>query len=59
MAEDKSAVKATGFCVKEKRKNAEMANAQIVTMKNGRKAMKGVCAKCGCGMYSILGKDAK
>lgn len=32
-----------------------MADAKEVTMKNGRKAMKGKCSKCGTGMYKILG----
>jgi len=27
-----------------------------VTMKNGRKAMKGKCPTCGTGMFRILGK---
>ena len=43
---------AEGYCVKCKDKR-EMAEAAEVTMKNGRKAMKG---KCGTGMYKILGK---
>ena len=33
-----------------------MASAVQVTMKNGRKAMKGKCPSCGTGMYRILGK---
>ncbi len=45
---------AEGYCVKCKAKR-EMADAKEVTMKNGRKAMKGKCAKCGTGMYKILG----
>ena len=44
-----------GYCVKCKAKS-EMADAKEVTMKNGRKAMKGKCAKCATGMYKILGK---
>ncbi|MEM3126929.1 MAG: DUF5679 domain-containing protein [Candidatus Woesearchaeota archaeon] len=44
-----------GYCVKCKAKS-EMKDAKQVTMKNGRKAMKGKCAKCGTGMYKILGK---
>lgn len=44
-----------GYCVKCKAKQ-EMANAQEVTMKNGRRAMKGTCPVCGTGMYKILGK---
>ena len=46
---------AEGYCVKCKAKR-EMSNAQEVTMKNGRRAMKGVCPTCGTGMYKILGK---
>ena len=34
----------------------EMKDEQKVTMKNGRKAMKGKCSSCGTGMYKILGK---
>ena len=34
----------------------EMSEAKEVTMKNGRKAMKGKCPICGTGMYKILGK---
>lgn len=44
-----------GYCVKCKAKR-EMASAKEVTMKNGRKAMKGQCSKCGTGMYKILAK---
>jgi Zn finger protein HypA/HybF involved in hydrogenase expression len=43
------------YCVKCKAKR-EMADAQEVTMKNGRKAMKGKCPVCGTGMYRIMGK---
>ncbi len=46
--------KSEGYCVKCKAKR-EMADTKTVTMKNGRKAMKGKCAKCGTGMYKILG----
>ena len=44
-----------GYCVKCKAKK-EMAGAKEVTMKNGRKAMKGKCPDCGTGMYRIMGK---
>ncbi|MBN1157129.1 hypothetical protein JXA85_05900 [Candidatus Woesearchaeota archaeon] len=44
-----------GYCVKC-RKMQDMADAKQVTMKNGRKALKGSCSKCGTGMYKILGK---
>ena len=43
------------YCVKCKGKK-EMSDAKQVTMKNGRKAMKGKCPSCGTGMYCILGK---
>jgi len=46
---------AEGYCVKCKAKK-EMKNAKEVTMKNGRKAMKGSCPVCGTGMYRIMGK---
>lgn len=44
-----------GYCVKCKAKQ-EINGAKEVTMKNGRKAMKGNCPKCGTGMFRILGK---
>lgn len=44
-----------GYCVKD-RKKQEMKDTQIVEMKGGRRALKGVCAVCGTGMYRILGK---
>ena len=43
------------YCVKCKSKR-EMNNANEVTMKNGRKAMKENCPSCGTGMFRILGK---
>lgn len=43
-----------GYCVKCKAKR-EMNDASEVTMKNGRKAMKGKCSQCSTGMYRILG----
>ena len=48
----------TAYCVKCKAKQ-EMANEEEVTMKNGRKAVKGKCPVCSTGMYSILGGKAK
>ena len=44
-----------GYCLKCKTKK-EMKDAKEVTMKNGRKAMKGKCLDCGIGMFKILGK---
>ena len=46
---------ADGYCVKCKTKR-EMKDSKEVTMKNGRKAVKGKCSKCGTVMYKILGK---
>jgi len=37
-------------------KKQEMVKTEPVTMKNGRKALKGKCSVCGTGMYKILGK---
>lgn len=45
----------TAYCVKCKAKQV-MKDEQEVTMKNGRKAVKGKCPVCGTGMYCILGK---
>ena len=42
-----------GYCVKCKGKR-EISEGKEVTMKNGRKAMKGKCPTCGTGMYRIL-----
>ena len=43
------------YCVVCKEKK-EIKDAEETTMKNGMKAMKGVCPECGTGMYRILGK---
>ena len=45
----------TAYCVKCKAKK-DISGAEEVTMKNGRKALKGKCPDCGTGMYRILGK---
>ena len=45
---------ATGRCMKCK-VSREMKDTAEVTMKNGRKAMKGVCTVCGTKMFKILG----
>ena len=47
----------TGHCMKCKEKR-EMKDTEEVTMKNGRKAMKGICTTCGTKMFKILGKAA-
>jgi hypothetical protein len=41
------------YCVKCKAKK-EMKDAQKVTMRNGRPAVKGKCPTCGTGLYRIL-----
>ena len=43
-----------GYCVKCKA-SKEMKDTEQVTMKNGRRAMKGKCTDCSTGMYKILG----
>lgn len=45
----------TARCMKCK-ENRDMKDASEVTMKNGRKAMKGSCTVCGTNMFRILGK---
>jgi hypothetical protein len=44
-----------GYCMKCKAKS-EMKDTQEVVMKNGRKALKGKCAKpsCGTSMFKIM-----
>ncbi|MBI2011989.1 hypothetical protein HYS91_04430 [Candidatus Daviesbacteria bacterium] len=42
------------YCVKCRQKR-DANNTEEVTMKNGKKAMKGVCSVCGTGMYRIGG----
>lgn len=44
-----------GYCVKCREKR-EMKDAKEVDMKGGRRAMSGVCVKCGTKMFKILGK---
>ena len=41
------------YCVKCKAKR-EMKDGKEVTFKNGRKAMQGLCVKCGTKMIRIL-----
>lgn len=42
------------YCVKCKAKR-EMKDAKEVTMKNGKKAMTGLCSVCGTKMFRIGG----
>ena len=44
-----------GYCVKCKHKR-EMKDSKETVMKNGMKAAKGTCVKCGTKMFKILGK---
>ncbi len=44
-----------GYCVKCKKKNVEMSGAKEVTLKNGRKAVRGKCPACGTTMFKIGG----
>jgi hypothetical protein len=46
---------AEAYCVKCRAKQ-EMQDANEITMKNGKKALKGKCPKCGTGMFRIVGK---
>ncbi len=43
----------TGYCVKCKAKTT-IVDAQQVTLKNGRPAIKGKCQKCGTAVFRIL-----
>ncbi|MFH0732741.1 MAG: DUF5679 domain-containing protein [Candidatus Omnitrophota bacterium] len=45
---------ADAYCVKCKDKK-DMKDGKEVTMKNGRKAMKGKCSTCGTSMFRIMG----
>jgi RNase P subunit RPR2 len=47
-----------GYCVKCRAK-VQMTDTKEVTMKNGKKAVQGKCAKCGTGMFKILPKAKK
>lgn len=47
-----------GYCVKCREKR-DMQNAERVTMKTGRDAMKGKCGVCSTGMYSMLKSEKK
>jgi DNA polymerase II large subunit len=43
----------TAFCVRCKA-TVELKDAQQITMKNGRPALKGKCTKCGTSVFRIL-----
>jgi hypothetical protein len=44
----------TAYCVKCRAKR-EMKSPKEVAMKGGRRAMAGICVKCGTKMFKILG----
>jgi hypothetical protein len=46
------------YCVKE-RAERTMKDAQVVTMKNGRKAMSGTCSVCGTKMFKFIAEPKK
>ncbi|MES2436755.1 MAG: DUF5679 domain-containing protein [Patescibacteria group bacterium] len=43
------------YCMKCKEKR-DMKDEKEVEMKGGRRALQGVCSKCGTKMFKILGK---
>ena len=45
----------TAYCMKCK-KQQTVKDGETVTMKNGRKALKGKCTVCGTSVYKMLGK---
>jgi RNase P subunit RPR2 len=47
----------TGYCVKCREK-VELGGEEEYVMKNGKKAVKGVCSQCGTKVFVIL-KPAK
>lgn len=46
---------AQGRCMKCK-ENVEIKNGEEIVMKNGMKAVKGECPKCGTKVFRIIGK---
>ncbi len=46
----------TAYCLKCKTQR-EMKETESVTMKNGRKALKGKCTVCGTTMFKMLPKQ--
>ena len=45
---------AMACCVKDKKK-VEVQNPQMITMKNGKKALQGTCPICGTKVFKIGG----
>ncbi len=48
----KVVIRMQAYCVKC-RKKIDIQNPEQVTMKNGKPATKGICPKCGTGVYRI------
>jgi hypothetical protein len=46
----------TYYCVKCKKKQ-ELKDAQRITMKNGKPALRGQCSVCGTTVNAILGSE--
>ena len=42
-----------GYCVRCKTRKG-ISEAKTITLKNGRRAIRGVCPDCGSAMYRIL-----
>jgi len=51
-------VKIEAYCVKCKTLR-EIAEPNLVTMKNGRCAAKGKCVECGTTLYKILSEECR
>ena len=47
-----STVKPTGYCMKE-HATRDIKDAEAFVMVNGRKAVRGKCAICGCNITAI------
>ena len=48
----KEGIMATAYCMKCRQKR-EMKNPKVVTLKNGRPAVQGVCPVCGTKVFRI------
>ena len=55
-ADKKATGKVTAYCLKCKKKDQEMKNPKMMTMKHGRKAKKGQWAKCETNMMTFYAK---
>lgn len=46
------------YCVKEKARKP-MKDPEIITLKNGKRALRGTCASCGAKMVRLISKEKK